>query len=58
MGLIFVSASIEQINVVPSISKVDMASVVATKGRCQASIVVAKEEVHECKQMVVLNHIG
>jgi hypothetical protein len=34
MGLIFVSASIEQINAVPSISKVDMASVVATKGQC------------------------
>jgi hypothetical protein len=32
MGLIFVSASIEQINAVPFVSKVELTSVVATKG--------------------------
>jgi hypothetical protein len=32
MGLIFVSASIKQINAVPFVSKVNMASVVAARG--------------------------
>jgi hypothetical protein len=31
MGLIFVSASIEQVNAFPFVSKVDMASVVAAR---------------------------
>lgn len=58
MGLIFASASIEQINAVPFVSKVEMASVIATRGQCYAFVAVVKEKVHECKQMVVLNHTG